>query len=184
MLIASMCFWDISTNTFQLPCGMITPTFFDIAVMVGVRPIGLDFDPAKVTRTDLAFSFSWTTYCSFIEDHQEASKNIFVQEHIIFLTYWLLRYVFSTQSIQVAKTYMPITTQLHEGRKICMSRLILNGLYESLALEVADMVRPENPNSIQIGGHVWLLQLWLIATLESSPKTKIPPNPTTSIKGS
>ncbi|KAI5441042.1 hypothetical protein KIW84_010486 [Lathyrus oleraceus] len=87
-------------------------------------------------------------------------------------------------SIRVAKTYMPITTQLHEGKRICMSRLILMGLYESLALEVADIVRPENPNSIQIGGHVWLLQLWLIATFESSPKTKIPPNPTTSIKGS
>lgn len=38
-----------------------------------------------------------------------------------------------------------------------MSPLILMGLYESLALAVADMMRPENPDILQIGGPIWLL---------------------------
>lgn len=38
------------------------------------------------------------------------------------------------------------------------------GLYESLGLVVADMIRTENPYNIQIGGPIMLLQLWLNAT--------------------
>lgn len=47
------------------------------------------------------------------------------------------------------------------------------GLYESLALVVANMVRPENPNILQIGGSIWLLQLWLNDTFESPLKARV-----------
>lgn len=35
MLLASMYFWEGSTNTFQLPCGMLKPTLFDVATITG-----------------------------------------------------------------------------------------------------------------------------------------------------
>src|SRR3954464_5942879 len=36
MLVASVYFWDASHNTFHLPCGMITPTLFNIAAITGL----------------------------------------------------------------------------------------------------------------------------------------------------
>lgn len=58
--------------------------------------------------------------------------------------------------------------------KICMNQLILMGIYKSLALVVADMVRPKNPDSLQIGGPIWCLHLWLNTTFESSLRPKVP----------
>lgn len=112
MLIASMCFWDTSSNTFQLPRGMITPTLFDITTIDGLLPIGVDFYPTKVTSIDSPFSFFRLAYNSFIEYHRKATHDISMHEHITFLTYWLSRYVFCARSVQVAKKYMPIATQL------------------------------------------------------------------------
>src|ERR1044072_9726509 len=44
-LLASLYFWDSTYNTFHLPCGMLTPPFFDIAAITGLSPIGETFDP-------------------------------------------------------------------------------------------------------------------------------------------
>lgn len=38
MLLSSMCFLESTTNTFHLPCGMLTPTLFDLAVIAALRP--------------------------------------------------------------------------------------------------------------------------------------------------
>ncbi|KAI5399859.1 hypothetical protein KIW84_064977 [Lathyrus oleraceus] len=78
-------------------------------------------------------------YNSFIEDHRQATRDVFAHEQITFLTYSLSKYSFCARSIQVAKKYVPFATQLYKGKRICMSQLILLGLYESLALDVADM---------------------------------------------
>lgn len=85
MLIASMCFYDTSTNTFQLPYVMITLTLFDIVSITGIRPTRLDFDLTKVTRIDLAFTFSRITYNYFIKDHQEKTNDILHMNILAFL---------------------------------------------------------------------------------------------------
>ena len=38
MITASLYFWDSTYNTFHLPCGMLTPTLFDVAAITGLRP--------------------------------------------------------------------------------------------------------------------------------------------------
>lgn len=93
-----------------MPCGMITPTFFDIYAIVGLRPMGMDFDPETITRIGPPFSFSRPTYNSFIEDHRKAAHDVSTNEHIIFLSYLLSRYVLFARSTQVAKKYIPLTT--------------------------------------------------------------------------
>ncbi|KAI5394186.1 hypothetical protein KIW84_061037 [Lathyrus oleraceus] len=85
-------------------------------------------------------------------------------------------YVFYAQSVQVAKKYVPLATQLHKGRKICLNRLILFGLYESIGLSCEDLKSMGNPYSLQIGGPIWLIELWLNVTFEPSLKTKVPPS--------
>lgn len=99
------------------------------------------------------------------------------------MTYWLSRYVFCTRSFQLAKKYVPLATQLYEGRKICLSRLILFCLYESLGLAYEDLKNMENFDILHIGGPIWLLQLWLNATFEPSLKTRVPHNPEVGVEG-
>lgn len=69
MLLASMYFWEGLTNTFQLPCGMLTPTFFDVAAITGLSPLGETFDPTLPTET--TFSFSQAIFHNYIKDHHD-----------------------------------------------------------------------------------------------------------------
>lgn len=55
LLLASMYFWEGSTNTFQLPCGMLTPMLFDVAAITGLSPLGETFDPTLATRNTFDF---------------------------------------------------------------------------------------------------------------------------------
>ena len=45
MLIAALYFWNISTNSLHLKCGMLTPTLLDVAAITGLKPIGETFHP-------------------------------------------------------------------------------------------------------------------------------------------
>lgn len=47
MLVVSMYFLEITINTFQLPCGMVTPTLFDITAITGLKLSTL----MRVTKT-------------------------------------------------------------------------------------------------------------------------------------
>ncbi|KAI5406294.1 hypothetical protein KIW84_052873 [Lathyrus oleraceus] len=92
-------------------------------------------------------------------------------------------YVLCACFVQVAKEYVSLATQLHEGRKICLRRLILLGFYESLGFSCEDLKERENPYNIQIGGPIWILQLWINAIFESFLKTKVPRNPEAGVEG-
>lgn len=91
MLVATICFWDASTNSFHLPCRMITSTLFNIVAIVGLLPTREAFEPLTKTKTD--FTFVRTACNSFIEDHQGLTDRVDDQEHIAFLTYRLSTYV-------------------------------------------------------------------------------------------
>lgn len=40
MLLTGTCFWESANNTLHLPCGMLTPTLFYLAAIIGFRPMG------------------------------------------------------------------------------------------------------------------------------------------------
>lgn len=69
------------------------------------------------------------------------------------------------------------------GTKICLIRLLLCGLYESLGLASQDLKQNTNLESLQVGGLIWILQLWLNATFKPSLKTRIPPNSEVEVEG-
>lgn len=60
--------------------------------------------------------------------------------------------------------FVPLTTQLHEKHKVCLSKQVLCGLYKLLGTSCHKIIRQSYLNSLQIGGPIWLLQLWLNAT--------------------
>lgn len=60
MLLVSIFFWEGSTNTFQFPCGMLTPTLFDMTAITRLTPLGENFTPTLETTNEFTiklFSF-------------------------------------------------------------------------------------------------------------------------------
>lgn len=46
-LLVALLFWNSSTNSLHLKCGMFTPTLLDVAAIIGLKHIGETFDPTK-----------------------------------------------------------------------------------------------------------------------------------------
>lgn len=68
--------------------------------------------------------------------------------------------------------YISMATHLHEGVNFCLRKLILASLYEALGHASEDLRRAID--SFQIGGPIWLLQLWLNATFAHTLNIQIP----------
>lgn len=85
MLLASLYFWEGSTNTFQLPYGMLTPTILDVAAITGLSPLGEALNPTLSIEN--TFSFGRASLLNYIKDHHDKdSVEVFDEEHIAFLT--------------------------------------------------------------------------------------------------
>lgn len=128
ILLASLYFWEGLTNTFQLPRGMLTPTLFDVAAITGLSPLGDTFDQTLLTEN--TFTFGQANVLNYIEDHHNKDfVEVYDEEHITFLTLWLSYYVFCSGSLQIAKSYISLAIQIHEGRHILLGKLMLAFLY-------------------------------------------------------
>src|SRR3954463_9074801 len=168
MLVASAHFWDASHNTFHLPCGMITPTLFDVAGITGLRPTGETFNPNVLDVDTINFNEATVTYTAFIQQyHDQANAAVSDVEHIAFLALWLLRCVFCSRSIQVAKRCLCMNNQINARQKLNLSQLILGFLFENPG-EATDLVKNYKTGSLLFAGPFWLLQLWLNATFEAN----------------
>jgi len=144
---------------------MLTPTLLDVAGLTGLKPIGYTFDPTD-HDSKISFDFTRLVYGNFIIDHRvTTSAEVSDKEHIAFLTYWLSMYIFCSRSIQ-----------LHEGRDICLSKLILGSLYGNLNQAVTSIKEYQSGSSLIIPGPIWLFQLWLLATFRTKLAVFLPTN--------
>lgn len=133
MLVSSLYFWHNTHYTFHLPCGMMTPTLFDIVAITRLTPIGETYDPNFLSKNTIGFDTSrasFTTHISYY--HDQDIDEVSDTEHIAFLALWLSHCVFCSKSLQVANKYLTLANQLHAGRNVCLSEMILANLYESL----------------------------------------------------
>lgn len=171
MLLDPLHFWEGSTNTFHTRCGMITPTLFGVSAITGLKPTGRLFDYAEDEPLPLEFKFGDSgkpTYNNFIHHHARTSGPVTEEEHVAFLNLWLSCYVFCSRSMQVAKQFSYLATQLHQGTRIALAPLLLANLYECLTDISTHMSSfdPKNPKkkNVLAYGPLWLLQYWLNAT--------------------
>ncbi|KAL5122913.1 hypothetical protein HKD37_02G003610 [Glycine soja] len=174
MLIAAMHFFESSTNTFQFKCGMMTPTLLDVAALTGLRPNGETYDPTK-SSDNIKLVYKENTFSKYIAEHKgSVEEEVSDEEHVAFLTLWLSHYVFCTKSLQVAKRFIPMAIQIHEGQSFGFGRLLLAVLYESLGEACDDLKKSKDGSSFLVSGPMWLLQLWLNATFEQEMGLIIP----------
>ncbi|KAH1206259.1 hypothetical protein GmHk_16G046769 [Glycine max] len=174
MLIAAMHFFESSTNTFQFKCGMMTPTLLDVAALIGLRPSGETYDPTN-SSDNIKLVYKENTFSKYIAEHKgPVEEEVSDEEHVAFLTLWLSHYVFCTKSLQVAKRFIPMALQIHEGQNFGFGRLLLAVLYESLGEACDDLKKSKDGSSFLVSGPMWLLQLWLNATFEQEMGLIIP----------
>lgn len=173
MLVSSLYFWDNTYYTFHLPCGMITPTLFDLADIIGLKPTGHTYNPNIDSEDTITFSTSREAYSTHIVHyHDKDTGTVYDVEHIAFFALWLSHSMFCSKSLQVVKKYLTLANQLHAGHDICLSEMILASLYESLSDGVTRLKNLVKKGNLLISVPFWLLQLWLNATFESSLPNK------------
>src|ERR1044072_9300028 len=105
-------------------------------------------------------------------------------EHISFLTYWLIFFVFCSSSLQVAVKFSNLAIHLHRGEDIGLGRLILASLYESLNVASIDIKLPQDGNEYLLtSGPLWLFQFWLNATFQHKINQDVPFDTPMNIEG-
>lgn len=109
MLVSSLYFWDSIHHTFHLPCGMTTPTLFDIAAITGLKPMGETYDPDFLSKDTIGFDTSRAAFTMHIAYyHDKDIDEVSDTKHIAFLALWLSHYVFCSKSLQVAKKFLTL----------------------------------------------------------------------------
>ncbi|KAI5441625.1 hypothetical protein KIW84_010908 [Lathyrus oleraceus] len=113
---------------------MITLTLFDIVVITSLRPTGETFNPTLKHQIKPKFTFDHPNFNNYIKDHHDTTEEVSDYERIVFSTLWLSHLILYSSSLHVAKKFIPLATQIHEKKDVCLSKLILGCLYESLEI--------------------------------------------------
>ncbi|BBH04063.1 hypothetical protein Prudu_015105 [Prunus dulcis] len=124
LLAAALCFWNSASNTFDFRVGPMAPTLLDMAQIFGFRPHGRPVDAVgdyhrrknqeKVTTPFTISPATINQNCSFSNYLKrfgtEKDKD---QQHMLFLLYWLNRFVFPNRSSAVLLEYRHLAEALH-----------------------------------------------------------------------
>jgi hypothetical protein len=103
----------------------------------------------------------------FAENQGKEGEKVSHEEHVAFLTLWLSHYIFCSKSLQVARMFIPMAQQIHEGRRFGLGRLLLATLYEAMGTASDAIKASKEGLNFVVSGPMWLLQLWLNATFET-----------------
>ncbi|KAM5587447.1 hypothetical protein ABKV19_006077 [Rosa sericea] len=156
LLSAAFCFWNSSSNTMDLPVGMMSVSLLDVAAIAGFRPHGTTYDCTAQLKPKTKFRHGrHFEYGSWIDYHNSDKSNKVVdQEHIAFLLYWLCRYVFCVPS-GISKEWSHLAEVLHRRTDVALGELVLASLYMGLQKMTV------NPFDGKAEGPLWLFQMWL-----------------------
>ncbi|RYQ91424.1 hypothetical protein Ahy_B09g097293 [Arachis hypogaea] len=139
MIGAVTCFWNMTTNNFHLPCGMIGMSFLDVAAITGLPINSPDCTPDMQSQHQYNVVFN-TSYSEFIAHNMgEDGSEITDSEHVAFLFYWLNAILFCSRSVQISKFFLPLATLLHEGKALNLAKLLLGHIFEELGQFICDL---------------------------------------------
>lgn len=167
LLAAALCFWNSASNTFDFRVGPMAPTLLDMAQIFGFRPHGRPADAVgdyhrRKNQEKLAkpFTISPATInqnCSFSNYLRKFSvEKDKDQQHMLFLLYWLNRFVFPNRSSVVLLEYRHLAEALHNHTDVGLGPSVLAHLFKNL--HTATM---ESPLNLSAPGSFWMIQVWL-----------------------
>lgn len=168
MLVSSLYFLDSTHYTFHLPCGMMTPTLFDVAGIIGFKLTGETYDPDFFSKDIIGFDTSRAAFTTHIfYYHDQDIYEVSDTEHIPFLALWLSRCVFCSKSLHVVKKYLTLENQLHAEHNVCLREMILDNHYEYLGEGVTALKNINTKGNLLLSSPFWMLRLWLNASFEA-----------------
>ncbi|MCI23911.1 hypothetical protein A2U01_0045094, partial [Trifolium medium] len=136
------------------------------AAITGLKPTGGPYDPTQSSK-NISLNITKDAYSKYVAEQQgQEGEEVSDVEHVAFLTLWLSHFIFCSKSLQVAKKFVPMATQIHEGCQFGLGRLILACLYEALGSASDELKKSKDGSTFLCYGPLWLLQLWLNATFE------------------
>ncbi|CAL2238070.1 unnamed protein product [Prunus armeniaca] len=167
LLTAALCFWNSASNTFDFRVGPMAPTLLDMAQIFGFRPHGRLVDAVgdyhrRKNQEKLAKPFTISPAlinqnCSFSnylrKFSAEKDKD---QQHMLFLLYWLNRFVFPNRSSAVLLEYRNLAEALHNHTDVGLGHTVLAHLFKNLHTATL-----ENPLNLSAPGAFWMIQIWL-----------------------
>ncbi|PRQ32684.1 putative protein-serine/threonine phosphatase [Rosa chinensis] len=162
LVLAALCFWSISTNSFHFGHGPLTITLLDLSALVGLRPCGAQFDAVvadsiSIPEDNYGIEVNqFSSFPSFIREHNNIEGAVTDEEHVAFLLYWLCRYLLCSPSFKIIKTNLPLAVALSRGESYALGPLVLAYLYRG----IKDLLHSQLNTT---GGPIWILQLWLHA---------------------
>ncbi|CAL2245406.1 unnamed protein product [Prunus armeniaca] len=167
LLAAALCFWNSASNTFDFRIGPMAPTLLDMAQIFGFRPHGRPVDAVgdyhrKKDQQMLAKPFNISPAlinqnCSFSnylrKFSAEKDKD---QQHMLFLLYWLNRFILPNRSSAVLLEYRHLAEALHNHTDVGLGRTVLAHLFKNLHTATL-----EYPLNLSAPGAFWMIQIWL-----------------------
>ncbi|CAL2270311.1 unnamed protein product [Prunus armeniaca] len=167
LLAAALCFWNSASNTFDFRIGPMAPTLLDMAQIFGFRPHGRPVDAVgdyhrKKDQLKLAKPFTVSPAlinqnCSFSnylrKFSAEKDKD---QQHMLFLLYWLNRFVLPNRSSAVLLEYRHLAEALHNHTDVGLGPTVLAHLFKNLHTATL-----EYPLNLSAPGAFWMIQVWL-----------------------
>ncbi|CAL9006454.1 unnamed protein product, partial [Prunus brigantina] len=97
---------------------------------------------------------------SALASHSWVSKNLSrsfpSSEHMLFLVYWLNRFVFPNRSSTVLLEYRHLAEALHNHTDVGLGPTVLAHLFKNLHTTTL-----ENPLNLSVPGAFWMIQIWL-----------------------
>ncbi|KAM2187879.1 hypothetical protein ACFX1R_031494 [Malus domestica] len=178
LLVTSLLFWNLGTNTYDFRMGPMSPTVLDMAQVFELRPSGRivdvtqDWVPSSSSIAEssgsstsfLRLEYNSTTFKSygtffkgfipFVKENfgaasSHANKD---QEHLYFLLYWLNKHVFPNKSKGMKVEWIPLVEALHNFDDVATCPFLLSHLYHLLF----EMTRGE-PFETNLNGPIWMI---------------------------
>ncbi|CAL8167266.1 unnamed protein product [Prunus armeniaca] len=167
LLAAALCFWNSASNTFDFRIGPMAPTLLDMAQIFGFRPHGRlvdaigDYhrkkDQQKLTKPFNISPALINQNCSFSnylrKFSAEKDKD---QQHMLFLLYWLNRFILPNRSSTVLLEYRHLAEALHNHTDVGLGPTVLAHLFKNLHTATL-----EYPLNLSAPGAFWMIQIWL-----------------------
>ncbi|CAB4307235.1 unnamed protein product [Prunus armeniaca] len=169
LLASALMFWNSSSNTFDFGVGPMTPTLLDMAAIFGFRPHGRVPDcigdyQRRPSQEEKLKTVCLTTnkeitdhsaFSKFIEYFRAKYRKDIEQEHMMFLLYWINRFIFPSASKCVRVEWRHLAEALHNHSDVATGQWALASIYRCLHDVTVD------PVNMNINGPIWMVQMWL-----------------------
>ncbi|CAL8115533.1 unnamed protein product [Prunus armeniaca] len=138
---AALCFWDSTSNSFAFGLKPMTPTILHMTALFGLKPHGLSIDvlvdyemknrkigvPMRASASKI---MRLKTYSGLVMTYQGMADQD--QEHMMFLIFWLNKFIFLHAEEGVKTEYLHLAEALHNESNLVTAPFMLASLYHCL----------------------------------------------------